>query len=108
VESPTIDPLRRLTGGTAREPVTTKGKIAISIRDHGDRFGYGFGVLSEAGRRWDVASAGSYSWGGIFHTYFWVDPKNKLIGVLMTQVFVADDITLRFAFKKRAYECLED
>ena len=84
------------------------GDVKIYILEHGDRFGYGFGVVTEAGKRADVASVGSYSWGGIFHTYFWVDPKQELIGVLMTQVYVTGDLPLRREFKKRAYECLTD
>ena len=50
-----------------------------------DDFGLGFYVteLSETG---ELGSNGSYSWSGAFNTYFWIDPKEKLIGVLMTQV----------------------
>jgi methyl acetate hydrolase len=31
-------------------------------------------------------SAGSLAWAGIFNTYFWLDPKKRVAGVLMTQV----------------------
>ncbi len=51
--------------------------------------GMGFGltvdvVLDHAasGRR---ASNGSFAWGGAFGTYFWVDRKEALVGVLMVQ-----------------------
>ena len=27
-----------------------------------------------------------YGWGGYFSTQFWVDPRNDMTGVLMTQV----------------------
>ena len=30
-------------------------------------------------------SAGDFSWVGITGTYFWVDPKEKLVAVLMVQ-----------------------
>ena len=30
-------------------------------------------------------SAGSYGWDGAFGTHFWVDPKEKLVGILMIQ-----------------------
>ncbi|MBI3208080.1 MAG: serine hydrolase, partial [Candidatus Solibacter usitatus] len=31
-------------------------------------------------------SVGSYGWGGAFGTYYWIDPKEELVGVLMIQV----------------------
>jgi CubicO group peptidase (beta-lactamase class C family) len=104
-----LDGVRLLKAESVKRMTSNQiGNMNIYIAEHGDRFGYGFGVLTESGQRWDVASAGSYSWGGIFHTYFWVDPKKELISVLMTQVFVVGDLPLRSAFKKRAYECLAD
>ena len=77
------------------------------VPEYGDGFGYGFGVRTAASSTRDAASVGSYSWGGVFNTYFWVDPKKELIGVLMTQMLFGDP-SLRSEFKKRAYECLAD
>jgi CubicO group peptidase (beta-lactamase class C family) len=55
----------------------------------GNATGVGFGltvdvVLDHAGsgRR---TSNGSFAWGGAFGTYFWVDRKEQLVGVLMVQ-----------------------
>ena len=31
-------------------------------------------------------AAGSLAWAGLFNTYFWVDPKQDVCGVLLTQV----------------------
>ena len=30
-------------------------------------------------------SAGDYNWGGAYGTYFWVDPKEQLVVVFMSQ-----------------------
>ena len=30
-----------------------------------------------------LGSAGTYYWGGVYGTSFWIDPKENLIGVLM-------------------------
>jgi len=51
------------------------------------RIGYGFG-LGVAVRRQDGispinGSAGDYSWGGAYGTFFWVDPKENLAVVFM-------------------------
>ena len=50
------------------------GRMTVPFAGHGDGFGLGFGVLTQRGRNTDVASAGTYSWGGIFNSYYWVDP----------------------------------
>jgi CubicO group peptidase (beta-lactamase class C family) len=74
-----------------------------------DQFGYGFGVLGDKARSEtkDPAGIGTYSWAGAFNTTFWVDPKNDLIGVLMTQVF-PPDMTLGQRFKQLTYDAVAD
>ena len=52
----------------------------------GTSFGLGFAVRTSAGRNPVPGSVGDFSWAGITGTYFWVDPKEKLIAVLMMQV----------------------
>jgi CubicO group peptidase (beta-lactamase class C family) len=84
------------------------GEFTVPFPGHGDGFGYGVGVLSERGRADDVSGVGSYSWGGIFYTYFWVDPKAELIGILMTQVYPSGHLKLREEVKRLTYEALEN
>ncbi len=41
-------------------------------------------------------SAGSLAWAGLFNTYYWLDPKRQITGVLLTQVLpFADPTVLR-------------
>ncbi len=51
--------------------------------------GLGFGLTVEVVLDPVLANtrrgAGSFSWGGAFGTYFWVDPYNDLVGVMMIQ-----------------------
>ncbi len=47
---------------------------------------FGFGVLIETRDRPTGRSAGSYGWGGIYNTYYWVDPAARLGAVLLMQV----------------------
>lgn len=51
--------------------------------NHG--FGFGFAIAKPPKSKNDIESAGTYSWAGFFSTYFWVDPKKDLIGILLTQ-----------------------
>jgi len=52
----------------------------------GTSFGLGFAVRVDAGRNPVPGSVGDFSWAGITGTYFWVDPQEKLVTVLMIQV----------------------
>ena len=47
---------------------------------------FGFGVMIETAGRPGMRSVGSYGWGGIVNTYFWVDPDRDLAAVLMLQI----------------------
>lgn len=84
------------------------GQLAINFPDHGDGYGYGFGVLTEKGKAEDGASVGTFSWGGIFNTYYWADPHKEMIGILMVQVFPFFHLDLRPRFKALAYQALAD
>ena len=84
------------------------GEFSVPGPGHGDKFGYGFGILTKDGQAQDPASVGTYSWGGFFNTYFWVDPEKELIGIMMTQMFPSDHVSLRDDVKRLTYEALSD
>jgi CubicO group peptidase (beta-lactamase class C family) len=48
-------------------------------------FGLGFAVRKEPGIAGVSGPVGEYRWGGAAGTAFWVDPKDEMISVLMTQ-----------------------
>jgi CubicO group peptidase (beta-lactamase class C family) len=48
-------------------------------------FGLGFAVRQADGVSPTHGSAGDYNWGGFGGTYFWIDPKERLIGLWMMQ-----------------------
>jgi CubicO group peptidase (beta-lactamase class C family) len=52
----------------------------------GTSFGLGFAIRVDPGRNPVFGSAGDFSWASIMGTYFWVDPKEKLVAVSMMQV----------------------
>jgi CubicO group peptidase (beta-lactamase class C family) len=55
------------------------------LPEYGQGYGLGVGVRNEAGRSPVPGSVGDFYWGGAFGTYFWVDPQEQLITVLMLQ-----------------------
>jgi CubicO group peptidase (beta-lactamase class C family) len=82
--------------------------LKLAFTNHGDAFGLGFGVVTEAGRDFGLGSVGAYSWGGFYYTYFWVDPRKDLIGLVMAQLQPWDGRTLWDDFRKRADEAVKD
>ena len=53
--------------------------------ENGQGFGLGFAVRTQAGRTVVPGTVGDYSWGGAWGTYFWVDPKERMLVVFMAQ-----------------------
>jgi CubicO group peptidase (beta-lactamase class C family) len=51
----------------------------------GQSFGLGFKVRRDEGRNPLPGSVGDYGWNGIYGTLFWVDPREKVVAVLMVQ-----------------------
>ncbi|MEM7147494.1 MAG: serine hydrolase [Verrucomicrobiota bacterium] len=82
---------------------------AVQVEDFGGEafgFGLGFRVLADAGKRGELGSAGTYSWGGAFFTSYWIDPSEQLIAVLMCQVRPAFS-QLGEQFQTAVYQALE-
>ena len=48
-------------------------------------FGLGFAVRTNTGVNDMPGSVGEYLWGGAQGTWFWIDPKEKLIAIFMSQ-----------------------
>jgi CubicO group peptidase (beta-lactamase class C family) len=54
-------------------------------RPRGESYGLSVRVVNDPIQRGTALSSGSFGWSGAFGTHFWVDPKEKVVGVLMTQ-----------------------
>jgi methyl acetate hydrolase len=50
-----------------------------------DKFGLGFQIASKSEDAKTYRSAGSLSWAGIYNTEFWIDPAQRVGGVLLMQ-----------------------
>jgi CubicO group peptidase (beta-lactamase class C family) len=53
---------------------------------HGNQFGLGMAVVTNSADASAPFSPGTYFWGGANGTFFWIDPKEELIGIIMAQV----------------------
>jgi CubicO group peptidase (beta-lactamase class C family) len=50
-----------------------------------DGFGLGVAVQVDSATADDPSAPGTFGWAGIANTFFWVDPRNGLIGMVWTQ-----------------------
>ena len=95
-------------------PASTERHSAVSMAlgafgptpEMGTSFGLGFAVRTDAGRSPVPGSIGDFSWAGITGTYFWVDPKEKLVTVLMIQVPQATNVPYWRQTRTLVYQAL--
>ena len=78
-----------------------------SLLPPGHGFGLGFAVRTHAGVSAMPGSIGTYHWGGIAGTTFFVDPAEDFFGILMTQAPNQRD-HVRNLFRNLAYATLVD
>ena len=73
-------------------------------------FGYslGFGVLENLAATGMPGTVGAYGWSGWGDTYFFVDPKEQLIGAFFTQVYPGGTYDLRESLQTFTYQALID
>lgn len=81
------------------------GELLMGVQ--GYTFGLGFMVRQGAGLASVPGSEGDYAWAGLGGTFFWVDPKEQLIGILMTQTPGAIRQQYRRMIKQMVYQALE-
>ena len=74
----------------------------------GYTFGLGFAVRQGDGVAGVPGSAGEFMWAGYAGTYFWVDPKEEIVGIYMTQAPSPIRAYYRKMFKALVYQALVD
>jgi CubicO group peptidase (beta-lactamase class C family) len=87
---------------TLQEP----GELLLGTQ--GYTFGLGFAVRKEDGIAGVPGSVGDYTWGGYGGTYFWVDPKEQLTAVFMTQAPSPNRAYYRRLVRQLVYAAIVD
>jgi CubicO group peptidase (beta-lactamase class C family) len=72
-----------------------------------DRCGLGFAIITKAGQARLGQSEGSFEWAGIYNTFYWVDPREKLVCLLFTQQ-LPFSWKLSDRYKVAVYRALDD
>ena len=92
--------------GTRIAAPTTPGDLLLGTP--GYTFGLGFAVRQGAGVAGVHGSQGEFMWGGYAGTYVWVDPKEELVAVYMSQATGPTRPWYRRLVKNLTYQAIMD
>jgi CubicO group peptidase (beta-lactamase class C family) len=73
-----------------------------------NQFGLGFGLETDKNDYQSIVSLGSFSWGGAFNTHYWADPKEKLVGLIFTNMYASPVWNIGDKFKVLVYQDISD
>ena len=99
-----LDGVRILRAETVRMMTANQVGERATLRGPGWGFGLGVGVVMDARAANTRLPAGSYGWGGIYGTQFWVDPASKVVGVVMTQTAIIGSGAISNAVREAFYQ----
>ncbi|HRO45419.1 serine hydrolase domain-containing protein [Agriterribacter sp.] len=97
---------RILSRNTIR--MMTTNQIGDLRLGQGNTFGLGFELVTEKGSAFSPRSEGSYSWGGMFSSSYWIDPKEKIVAQLFLQLYPNSHGDIHEKFKVLTYQALTD
>jgi len=69
-------------------------------------FGLGFATTMDPHKTLLPGTAGDYFWGGMASTFFWIDPKEDIAVVLMTQLAPSNSYPIRRQLRTLVYSAL--
>ena len=73
-----------------------------------NKFGLGFGITTERGSARIPTNIGTFDWGGMFATTYWVDPKERLVGLFFQNAYPTEHGDVGERFKVLAYQAIND
>jgi CubicO group peptidase (beta-lactamase class C family) len=82
---------------------TLSRSLFSEVAYNGVGFGLGFAVTLDTTRTMLAGSIGDYFWGGAASTYFWIDPKEELITIFMTQLMPSSTYAIRRELRTLVY-----
>jgi CubicO group peptidase (beta-lactamase class C family) len=71
-------------------------------------FGLGFGFNRTLSERGELGSIGAYGWSGFWNTRFVVDPNEKIIMLVMAQLYPYGAVDLIDKFPVMVYQAIVD
>jgi len=88
-------------------PSLSRGAFSEAMYN-GVGFGLGFAMTLDTAQTLIPGSAGDYFWGGAASTYFWIDPKEELIVIFMTQLLPSQTYPIRRELRTLVYSAFTE
>ncbi|HEY8520560.1 MAG TPA: serine hydrolase domain-containing protein [Gammaproteobacteria bacterium] len=98
---------RRLLSRKTVELMTVDHLGDVAFRP-GEGFGLGFAVVEDVGARGTPGSVGEFGWGGAYHTTYWVDPREELVVVYLTQLLPSNGLDDHEKVRALVYQAIVD
>lgn len=98
-----IDGVRILGPESIRLIAENQTGSMATLRGPGWGHSLGAGVLLDPAAARSRLPVGSWGWGGIYGTQFWVDPTNRIVGVVMTQTSILGSGPIANLVREAAY-----
>lgn len=83
-------------------------KTFSETRMEGSGFGLGWAVVTDVVATTQPGSLGTYSWGGMASTFFWIDPVEDLVAIQMTQLAPSGAYPIRPQLQQLVYAAIVD
>lgn len=77
------------------------------LNHNGNSFGLGFEIIPENNAVKNMLSPGSYYWGGMFSSSYWIDPKEKIVAQLFLNQFPNSHGEIHSRFQTMVYSAIE-
>ncbi len=84
------------------------GNLTMWDPESPSRFGLGFGISMEKSESISPVRAGTFEWGGMFASHFWIDPKSKVVAVFMRNIWPTAAWDFGDKAKTMVYQALTD
>lgn len=72
-----------------------RGGARTEARHEGVGFGLGGSVLLDPAAAQILASPGEFAWGGAASTFFWIDPREEMTAIFLTQLMPSSSYPIR-------------
>lgn len=97
--------MNHLPGG---KTIKDMGDMTFSeARMDGNGFGLGGSTVVDVAETMSPGSPGTFSWGGLANTFFWIDPVEELIAIQATQMIPSGCYPIRPQFQQLVYAAID-
>ena len=96
--------------------ILSRKTVESMISDHlgdipfrnGQGFGLGFSITHDPAATGLPGSVGEFAWAGAYHSVYWVDPKEEMVVVYLTQIIPAINLDDQQKVRSLVYQAIVD